>query len=80
MHTAQLIYLWDVANHERSLTIKDHKHTVCKLAFTNDGLCPPVVRQYQTCRGTETRLTIRDDRICVKTIDTQVILHIDIPF
>ena len=31
------IYLWDIATHERILTIRDHKHTVSKLAFTNDG-------------------------------------------
>ena len=33
----KLIYLWDVATQERILTIKDHKYTVSKLAFTNDG-------------------------------------------
>ncbi len=31
------IYLWNIATKERILTIKDHKHTVCKLALTNDG-------------------------------------------
>lgn len=31
------IYLWDIATKERILTIKDHKHTVCKLTLTNDG-------------------------------------------
>ncbi len=31
------IYLWDIVTHERILTIRDHKHAVCKLAFTNDA-------------------------------------------